>query len=298
MRIHQEWTTGGFELPPLAPATSVFPTRGYLELWWRHFGSGDLSVVEDGNALLALWRSPDGVVGFVGDEDLTDYHSPLGSGAGSLLGNYLAGLPAGTRFRFDSLPLEAVEELAAGLGTRAVTTRHEAAFRIALPAHFDDFLAGLSKKERHELRRKHRRFVEAAGDPQWLEGQPDPVGIFVGLHRMAEGKKGRFMTAEREAFFRDLAALPGARIDILAGEAGTPVAAAIGFEDGDAYYLYNSAYDPAAAALSPGIVLLWMLFGATIAAGITIFDFLKGDEAYKLRLGAEARPLYVLEGST
>jgi hypothetical protein len=298
VRVHHDWTTGGFDLPPLAPSTSVFPTRAYLELWWGHFGTGELSLVEDDAALVPLWRDPDGLVGFVGDEDLTDYHSPLGTGSGALVGAFVSELPAGTRFRFDSLPAEAAEELAAGLEGGVSPTHHEAAFRIALPSDFESFLVGLSKKERHELRRKHRRFTEELGNPQLLEGTPDPAGTFVGLHRMAEGKKGRFMTAEREAFFRDLAALPGGRIDILAGDSGRPVAAAIGFQDDGAYYLYNSAYDPAGGAQSPGIVLLWMLFEAAIESGIAVFDFLKGDEPYKLRLGAEARPLYVLEGTT
>ena len=46
------------------------------------------------------------------------------------------------------------------------------------------------------------------------------------------------------------------------------------------------------------MVLLWMLFERAISTGIPRFDFLKGDEDYKLRLGAEPRPLYVLEGTT
>jgi CelD/BcsL family acetyltransferase involved in cellulose biosynthesis len=298
MRIHQDWTTGGFELPPAAPSTSVFPRRSYLELWWRHFGAGELSLVEDGSALLALWRGPDGAVAFVGDEDLTDYHSPLGVGAGGLLAAYLAGLPTGTPFRFDSLPEEAAEAVVTGCSADTSSTQHEAAFRIALPGDFESFLAGLSKKERQELRRKHRRFTESAGTPRLLEGSTDAIGAFVGLHRMAEGSKGRFLTHEREAFFRDLSAIPGARVDLLAGDAGRPVAAAVGFQDDDAYYLYNSAYDPDVAGLSPGMVLLWMLFEVAINAGIGTFDFLKGGEGYKLRLGAEPRPLYVVEGTT
>lgn len=106
------------------------------------------------------------------------------------------------------------------------------------------------------------------------------------------------MTADRESFFRDLASLPAARVDVLAGAAGTPVAASIGFQDDRAFYLYNSAYDPAAAASSPGMVLLWKLFESVVEGGVSLFDFLKGDEAYKLRLGARPRPLYVLEGRT
>jgi len=298
MRIHQDWTTDRFALPPAAPYTSVFPQRDYLERWWRHFGTGELDLVEDESALMALWHSPDGEVSFVGDQDLTDYHTPLGVGTGALLGAYLAELPAGTRFRFDSLPAEAADELASDLGPPATRTQHEAAFRIELPGDFDAFLAGLSKKERHELRRKHRRFAEAFGAPHLLEGTADPVGVFVEMHRMAEGRKGQFMTPERESFFRDLAALPTARVDLVAGDAGTPMAAAIGFEDDRTYYLYNSAYDPAYGSASPGMVMLWLLFQSVIESGIAIFDFLKGDEDYKLRLGAKARPLYVLEGHT
>jgi CelD/BcsL family acetyltransferase involved in cellulose biosynthesis len=298
MRIHQDWATDGFQLPAVSPATSVFPQREYLERWWRNFGTGELSLVEDGAALLALWHSPAGSVSFVGDEDLTDYHAPLGDGSGALLGSYLGELPTGTPFRFDSLPAEAADELASGLGRRTTRAQHESAFRLALPGDFDSFLAGLSKKERHELRRKHRRFIEASGAPRLLSGTGDPIGVFAQLHRLADGRKGQFMTPEREAFFRDLATMPGARVDILAGDADTPLAAAVGFQDGDAYYLYNSAYDPAHASVSPGMVMLWLLFQSVIDDGVAIFDFLKGDEAYKLRLGAEPRPLYALEGRT
>ena len=297
MRIHDDWATDGFDLSAAAPRTSVFAGRGFMQVWWSHFGVGELRLVEDGEALLPLWHQPDGTISLVGDEDLTDYHTPLGNGAGALLGRYLQHQPAGTRFRFDSLPAEAAGELVGGLDGVA-GEQHEAAFRIQLPARFDEFLAGLSKKERHEMRRKHRRFEDSLGPPQLLEGTPDPIELFVALHRLAPGRKGRFMTSARESFFRDLAALPEARVDILAGAAGTPVAASIGFQDDAAFYLYNSAYDPAAAPSSPGMVLLWMLFESVIGAGVTLFDFLKGAEAYKLRLGAEPRPLYVLEGRT
>ena len=74
------------------------------------------------------------------------------------------------------------------------------------------------------------------------------------------------------------------------------MAVAFGFEDPDAYYLYNSAYHPAAAEASPGVVLLDRLLDRTMAAGRTRFDLLKGDERYKFQLGAIPRPLFVLEG--
>ena len=116
---------------------------------------------------------------------------------------------------------------------------------------------------------------------------------FARLHRMAKGDKGRFMTERMQAFFADLEASAGAVVDFL-GDPQSPAAAAFGFEHGDAYYLYNSAYDPAASPHSPGIVLVASLIDAAIRSGKKRFDFLKGDEMYKTRLGAGRRTLYEL----
>jgi CelD/BcsL family acetyltransferase involved in cellulose biosynthesis len=44
-------------------------------------------------------------------------------------------------------------------------------------------------------------------------------------------------------------------------------------------------------------VLLGLLIDRSIRSGLEVFDFLKGDEAYKFRLGAEPRPLYSLAGT-
>ena len=297
MHITSFWDEADFSLPPVAAATSIFPRRPFLEAWWHHFGSGELHLVGNGSALLALEHGAGGTVRFLGDEDLTDYHSPLGSGSGPLLARYLASLAEGIAFRFDSLPAEAADELEPYLPPSTSRARYEAAFRLTLPATFDEWLAGLKKKERQELRRKHRRFTEALGTPQFVHSD-DPIGAFIDLHRMSPGPKGRFMTPDREAFFRDLAGLEEARVDVVAGSDGAPVAATLGFVGDGGYALYNSAYHPDHASSSPGMVILWLLIERTIQAGLAGFDFLKGDEAYKLRLGAAARPLYVLEGRT
>lgn len=103
------------------------------------------------------------------------------------------------------------------------------------------------------------------------------------------------MSDDMVRLFTDLLALDGSRLDVLRAGDGSVVAAAFGFEDDEAYYLYNSAFDPAAAAVSPGIVLVDCLIGKAASDGRSRFDFLKGDEVYKRRLGAVARPLFRLE---
>jgi CelD/BcsL family acetyltransferase involved in cellulose biosynthesis len=116
------------------------------------------------------------------------------------------------------------------------------------------------------------------------------------MHRLASGEKGGFMTEAMEAFFRDLLGVPGASVDVLLGASDRPVAAAFGFVDDDAYYLYNSSFDPEAAAASPGVVLLTMLLERESEAGRPRFDLLKGSESYKRRLGGRPRPLFAVEG--
>ena len=98
-----------------------------------------------------------------------------------------------------------------------------------------------------------------------------------------------------EAFFRALLDVEGSVVSVLMG-GERPAAAAFGFEDDGAYYLYNSGYDPDLGAASPGVVLVEQLVRYAAGSGRTTFDFLKGDEAYKYRMGATARPLFALEG--
>ena len=71
-----------------------------------------------------------------------------------------------------------------------------------------------------------------------------------------------------------------------------PASAIFSFEDEQGFYLYNSAFEPELRTLSPGNVMLSHLIERAIERGLLIFDFLKGDETYKFRLGARERPLY------
>jgi CelD/BcsL family acetyltransferase involved in cellulose biosynthesis len=72
---------------------------------------------------------------------------------------------------------------------------------------------------------------------------------------------------------------------------GTAVASTFGFEIERKFYLYNSAYEPDAARLSPGLVLVSELVKDSIENDLELFDFLRGPERYKYQLGAQAVPL-------
>ena len=293
-----EWSDPPFSHPPLAPATGPFPQRPFLETWWRHeSGEDELAIIATDTAALPL-RLSEGRVLFCGDADLTDYHNPLGDPHHAI--EAAASRFIGSDYSFDSLPESAAAPLHAALdagGHRHAVTRDAVTAVLELPSDTDAWLAGLGTRDRHEMRRKRRRFGDTLGEAH-LERRSDPaaVNLFAEMHRSAGGVKGGFMNQEREDFFSDLVASARATVDVLSTKHG-PVAAAFAFAEPDGYYLYNSAYASDAASASPGIVLLMTLIETLIAEGVPRLDLLKGDEPYKLRLGAVLRPLYRIEGT-
>ncbi|HJP40407.1 MAG TPA: GNAT family N-acetyltransferase [Dehalococcoidia bacterium] len=166
----------------------------------------------------------------------------------------------------------------------------------ALPSDWESFVAVLPKKDRHELRRKLRN-LEAAGAIE-LESVSDMEDVdramdtLLGMMRESHEGKTRFLTVEMEAFFREMApAMAQAglgriwqlRLD------GKPIAVLLGFEDKTTRYLYNSGYDPAHGRLAVGLLSKALALRGAIEAGLRSFDFLRGEEDYKRRLGGVAR---------
>jgi CelD/BcsL family acetyltransferase involved in cellulose biosynthesis len=301
MSMQQDWSTSAFDLAPVAPAVGPFPGRDWLQTWWNYRATGDLILEETGDSLVAL-TFDNNRVEFAGEADLTDYHSPLGSEDVAALAKAVVAVPIGAEVRLDSLPIEAAERVAvslASIGLESVTTRHTVTAVLELPDSFDEYLAGLGKKERHEMRRKRRRFDNEIG-PGSVERRSGTaaVELFADLHRRSAGDKGAFMTSDMEEFFGALHTAAGGVIDVLVDGTGRPASAVFSFEDSAGFYLYNSAFEPEVMHLSPGNVMLSHLIERAIDNRHRVFDFLKGDETYKFRLGAQPRPLFVVETAT
>ncbi|NNF65538.1 MAG: GNAT family N-acetyltransferase [Acidimicrobiia bacterium] len=300
MKLHRDWSTPGFELEPSAPAVGPFPLRSYLQTWWTHRNHevDDLIIAEDHDGLAVFVRSAKGIE-FAGESDLTDYHSPLGQHGPRVVADYLSSLDAGTAFTLDSLPIEASEPISEALtasGIDHTKESHTVAAVMTLPSSFDEYLMMIGKKERHETRRKRRRFTAALGDPT-VQDRPEGLDVFIDMHRRASGDKGSFMNEDMAGFFKALLEDGDADLYLLYGSGhDAPVAGAFGWDGPSGYYLYNSAYDPEYQDVSPGVVMLASLIERAIDLGHERFDFLKGDETYKFRLGASERELFVIEG--
>ncbi len=281
--------------PPADAFVGPFPLSGFISAWWAHLGTGEALIVESGDSKLPLTTNSQ-LVRIAGESDLTDYHSPLGNDVealGAALGTLVA---QGYRISLDSLPEASAARLATGLNSVGVvaTAQPDVIVTVLELTPGLEYLSTLEKRQRHEVRRKRRRYEEQVGPVVVATDREGAFDRFVGLHRNSPGLKGRFMIGEREEFFRALHLQPGWRVDELLIEKRT-VAALFGFSDGATYYLYNSAYDRELAEASPGIVLLTDTIERLAAEGFTRFDFLKGDEEYKTRLGASFRQLYRIE---
>jgi CelD/BcsL family acetyltransferase involved in cellulose biosynthesis len=165
-----------------------------------------------------------------------------------------------------------------------------------LGADFETYVSGLSKHDRHELRRKLRN-LGAAGEVAFesvtgsaeIEGRFDR---FLELMRVSRDGKDEFLTPTMEAFFRDLAAtfadLGLVRLSTLKLD-GNDVAMVFAFENASTTFLYNSGYDPAFAHLAVGLLSKAEAIRDAIARDKRTFDFLRGEEEYKKRLGGEPR---------
>jgi CelD/BcsL family acetyltransferase involved in cellulose biosynthesis len=249
------------------------------------------------------------ILRWLGGIDLTDYEGPVCSEQDrDVIAATLADWLVSTKVEWDEfdahnmpVPLGFTEFLVdhadrAGLDFRI--EQEETSAILTLPSDWNAYLAGLSSKDRHELKRKRRRLVREHPDAQFRTATEETLEVdlkaFVEMHRGTEGHKGHFMKPEIASFFERVAhafmPLGWLRIDFL--EIGdTPVASTFGFELDGRCYLYNSAYEPEAARLSPGFVLVTSLIESAIESKNEVFDFLRGPERYKYSLGAEPVPL-------
>jgi CelD/BcsL family acetyltransferase involved in cellulose biosynthesis len=173
---------------------------------------------------------------------------------------------------------------------------------ISLPSSWEDYLSLLNKKQRHELRRKVRKANREA-TVHWYYVQDEKalqaeIKDFIELHKRSDQQKKAFMDRRMKSFFRAMA--PSTfeqgwlRLSfILINDVKT--AAMLCFDYNDSILVYNSGYDPHLyASLSTGTVLLAHCIQDAIEKERKTFDFLRGDEEYKYRLGGQDTKVYNL----
>ena len=307
-RLEESWQ----ELLERSYDNRVFLTPAWQRLWWEYLGSGTLQILalrdEEGilQALLPLQlvhQGDDRVLTLMGDHNLADYMDGLAvkQHAQKLLSQLWK--CAFSRLEWDRLILRhvpsasplipALQAAAAECGCEAEVQEDEVCPVAILCNNWEGYLQMLSKKQRHEIRRKLRRALDGV-EWEWrtvntVNELERDLPIFFQLHEASAREKARFMTENIRAFFGAMAEAflqrGWLRLSVLTRD-GHDVAANMSVLYRSRLLLYNSGYDPAASAYSPGIAAVALTMQDAIADRAVAFDFLSGNESYKYQFGA------------
>jgi CelD/BcsL family acetyltransferase involved in cellulose biosynthesis len=290
----------------------LFTLPYWLKAWWREFGEGIephiFTIQKDEKIIgIAPLLVKNGRACFIGSPDVCDYLDFVVT-------------PDEERYFFSRL-LDKLEEenvnclelhclrpdstvlrefipVVKSRGYQFIVEQEATSVEIDLPGNWEEYLATLNTKQRHEIRRKLKRLLEAGdvdyrilADWNLIEEHLDH---FLKMFRTSREDKADFMTAQMETFFRRMArdmAMAGLlRLGIL-GFDGEDVAMLMYSDYRDVVYLYNSGYDPRYSSLSVGLLSKLYCLRDSIEGGKGKFDFMKGSEVYKYRLGGMEVPI-------
>jgi CelD/BcsL family acetyltransferase involved in cellulose biosynthesis len=318
-------------------ANVPFRSWTWLSTWWRHYGD-DLHVLRPRRELfvLAAFDDGDAMVGLA--PWFIDSTTAFGSavrmlGSGEVCSDYLALLAnpgfeedfaeivadylteslrdAGADFRpWNRLELTGVDSedrpttyLAESLRRRACTIHRRSTvncWRIDLPNEWADYIAGLSKKFRQEVRRIDRTYFDCGKavlkSAEKLSDLSTSLDLLVELHqrrRHSLGEPGCYASETFAAFIREVSPLlmrqGQMQIHRLEIE-GRTVAVEYQLLGGGVVYAYQTGIDPEAVEHQPGKMINLAGIRRAIEGGHFAYDFLRGDEPYKAHFRATARP--------
>jgi CelD/BcsL family acetyltransferase involved in cellulose biosynthesis len=283
-----------------------FSLPGWMSVWWQHFGAGyELQILtlryEARIVGIAPFKRLGQAASFIGDPSVCDYLDFItlpgseGLFAGLLLEECaeqgINSLNLETQ-RPDSSAVRYLLPAAIHRGIAACCVKAEESYEMPLPGNFEEYLAGLDAKQRHELLRKQRTMDMANAINFRMLGDNEissrDIELFLSMMADSRRDKAGFLTKVMRAYFQDLIkAMSSAgllRLGFL-DLGAIPVAAILGFDYNNVMYLYNSGYDPAYADQSVGLLSKLASIRWAIERKKSVFDFLKGSEPYKKRLG-------------
>jgi CelD/BcsL family acetyltransferase involved in cellulose biosynthesis len=325
MRIETHFESGGFwalkpewnGLVQRSYHDNLFLTWEWQTAWWKHLGEGSLLLLgfraEDDGRLVGIaplfhTQADDGhsVLYLIGCRDVSDYldlivetgqEEPVYRALLDYLEDHA---PDWDLLDFCNIPQHSqtnvkLREMAEARGYQALVEVEDVCPIITLPASWDDYLMTLDKKQRHEVRRKLRK-ADREADTRFVIVGPEhdlraEMQSFVQLHQLSTPGKDEFMDPTMQAFFFEVAEVLQAQgwLQLAFVEMnGQKAAVLLNFDYRDSILVYNSGYDPGQfRQLSPGIIVTARCIEHAISLGRSEFDFLRGDEVYKYRFGAQ-----------
>jgi CelD/BcsL family acetyltransferase involved in cellulose biosynthesis len=197
--------------------------------------------------------------------------------------------------------LAALQNAAQGCGWKYGQETLQPCPVITLPGDWETYLAGIDKKQRHEVRRKMRRAEESEVPVRWYLVDKDHPVDGAGLDAEIEAflalmahdpDKERFLTSRMRQQMHDSihAAYKAGWLQLAFLEIGGEKAATyLNFDYAGHIWVYNSGLNFGFREFSPGWVLLGNLLQWANENKRLAFDFMRGDEDYKYRFGGVSR---------
>jgi CelD/BcsL family acetyltransferase involved in cellulose biosynthesis len=310
-------------------ADTPFSLTAWNRAWWGAYHPGDLWLVTchtDDNELVGVapWfietsETQGRVVRFIGHIDVVDYMDIIADRDHTqAVYEALTEFLKANQDAYDSIGLANIHETSPTYtdfaetlqshGFQVTFEQNDVAPRISLPADYDAYLSDiLSSRERKETKRKMRKADGGLYDVAWYTVTTEhdlnaELQQFMDLMRSADQEKAEFLENEQHVdFFKrvmpEMQAADLLRLHFLTID-GTPCAAYLNFDHNGHIYVYNSGLEPDQfGTLSPGIVLLQYLIEHAIQEGHTTFDFLRGDESYKYKMGGTDTCIYQINAT-
>ena len=295
---------------------TIFITPEWQATWWKRFKYNCTPLIE----IVTSGKEAIGVIPllcegedatFIGDSNVYDYMDfPVLKGHGEEFFSKAWGRLKSMDWkslRLESIPedsptLKYLPHIAKLDGFEVDLHESDTTPCMELPDSWDGYLAGLRKKDRHELRRKLRRLESNTDFKQYTvqitqNSVEKSMEEFFRLMALSSDDKGAFLTVQNKEFFVDLAlqfsATDQYKLFFMEVD-GTKVAACICFSYEGTYLLYNSGYDPEKSSLSVGLLNKALTIQEAIRLDVKEYNFLRGTERYKYHLGASDRAVFDL----
>jgi CelD/BcsL family acetyltransferase involved in cellulose biosynthesis len=297
----------------------IFLTHEWISSWWKCFSEDNsLEILlfkdEEGNfSGIAPFLIKNKILRFIASQEVSDYcdvftHKEKREEFYENLLNYLKtnytdveGIEL-MNLKASSPTLSFMPRLAPEHGYSSSFNETEVAPLLELPSSYEDYMVSLSKKNRHELRRKLKRIESLEGvkitkitDTKGLQSS---LVTFINIHKEGSPAKEKFWRKKRMSdFFQEIASRFSLQkwieLNLLSYE-DRIMAALLNFSYSDQVLFYNVAFNKDFARYSPGLFLFNHCIKQAISEGKKKADFLRGREKYKYYFGAEDSKIFRL----
>lgn len=274
-----------------------FSLYGWHTLWYDTLGKTyEPLIVSEGNAMVSLAIAGDHAI-FSGGTQVSDYQDAIGADAEKPrlwdeVRNILSSMTI-PKLILNNVPALSATYTYFSQKPHTIVSQEDTTPLMPLPATWDAYVSGLSRKHRHELRRKLRKFEREHENIDILESTDLTADIDALMDLMRRNpKKATFLTRQMEEFFRGItqSCTRCSRLLSIVVD-GHRASSIFYFDMDDTVFLYNSGFDEAAFS-GAGFYLKAMSIKRAIEAGRTTYNFLQGNERYKYELGGQDFGVY------